>query len=66
MSMDDESCTSLFAHIHNFVFYYNEKYIASGTPENRIQWMDMTIREYYKALTKVTEYEEQVVELLSW
>lgn len=60
----DEACTSLFAQIHNFIFYYNGKYIASRTPENRIQCMDMTIKEYYKSLNKVTEFEEQVIEFL--
>lgn len=58
----DEACTTLFAHIHNFIFYYNEKYITSRTPENRIQCMDMTIKEYYKSLIKVTEFEVQIIE----
>lgn len=56
----DEACTSLFALIYNFIYYYNEKYISSRTPENRVACMDMTIRDYYVALNKVKEFEEQV------
>ncbi len=57
----DKACTSLFTQIHNFIFYFNDKYFESRTPENRIQCMDMTIKEYYKSLRKVIEFEEQII-----
>ncbi len=61
----NEACTFLFALIHNFICYYNEKYLSSRTAENRIACMDMTIRDYYVALNKVKEFEEQVEESIS-
>lgn len=58
----DEACTILFATIHNFTLYYNEKYLSGRTPENRIACMDMTIKQYYADLNKVIEFEEQIAE----
>lgn len=61
----DEACISLFALVNNFIYYYNEKYISSRNPKNRVACMDMTIRDYYIALNKVKEFEEQVSDYVS-
>ncbi len=44
--------------IHDFILFYNEKYITQRTPENRKACMDMTIQTYYSDLEKIKELEK--------
>lgn len=47
----------IFATIHDFTFYYNKKYLAQRTPENRKACMEMTIKNYYTELEEIVEFE---------
>ncbi|PEK93293.1 caspase family protein [Bacillus mycoides] len=48
---------NIFGTIHDFTFYYNEKYLAQRTPENRKACMEMTIKNYYTNLEEIVEFE---------
>lgn len=52
-----QSYSSLFATIHDFTYYYNEKYLSQRTSENRKACMEMTIKSYYKELEEVITIE---------
>ena len=49
------ACTALTGTVHDFTYYYNEKYMGKRTPENRRQCMDMTVRRYHEDLNKLQE-----------
>ena len=49
------ACTALVSTVHDFTYYYNEKYLNTRTPENRRQCMDMTISRYHDELNKLEE-----------
>lgn len=48
---------NIFVIIHSFTFYYNGKYLAQRTPENRKACMEMTIKNYYTDLEEIVEFE---------
>jgi len=49
------ACTALTGTVHDFTYYYNEKYMDKRTSENRRQCMDMTVRRYHEDLNKLQE-----------
>lgn len=49
------ACTALTGTVHDFTYYYNEKYLPNRTSENRRQCMDMTIRRYHEDLNRLQE-----------
>lgn len=49
------ACTALVSTVHDFTYYYNEKYLNTRTLENRRQCMDMTISRYHDDLNKLEE-----------
>lgn len=53
-----QCCSSLAATIHDFTFFYNKKYLASRTPENRIDCMDITVEKYYKNIEALRNAEK--------
>lgn len=48
-------CSKLFCSIHNFTCFYNKKYTLKRSSKNRIDCMNMTIKNYYLALNKFNE-----------
>jgi len=52
-----QAYSNIFATIHNFTFYYNEKSLAQRTPENRKACMEMTMKNYYTELQEIVELE---------
>lgn len=52
-----QAYSNIFATIHNFTYYYNRKYLAQRTPENRKACMEMTIKNYYAELEEIIEVE---------
>ncbi|EGQ26215.1 hypothetical protein HMPREF9372_1784 [Sporosarcina newyorkensis 2681] len=52
-----QAYSNIFATIHNFTFYYNEKSLAQRTPENRKACMEMTMKYYYTELQEIVELE---------
>ena len=52
-----QAYSNIFATIHNFTYYYNKKYLAKRTPENREACMEMTIKNYYAELEEIIEIE---------
>ncbi len=59
----DLACTGLFGTIHDFTLFYNKKYMSQRTSENRKACMEMTIKQYYSDLNKVSRLEEQILNL---
>ncbi|EOR20425.1 caspase family protein [Clostridium sartagoforme] len=57
-----QCCSSLVSTIHDFTFFYNQRYIDGRTSENRIACMNMTIKRYYDDLEKL-KIEEQTLTL---
>ncbi|MEW8956512.1 caspase domain-containing protein [Clostridium sp.] len=55
-----QCCSGLAATIHDFTLYYNEIYLHSRTPENRIACMNMTIKAYYNELEKLKTKELEI------
>ena len=49
------ACTALVGTVHDFTYFYNQKYLNTRTPENRRQCMDMTISRYHDDLNKLEE-----------
>lgn len=54
------ACSGLIGTVHDFVYFYGEKHLASRTPENRKSCLEMAIRSYYSDLCKVRAFEEEV------
>jgi len=55
-----QSCHNLFGTIYDFTLYYNKKYMSQRTAENRRACMEMTMKQYYSDLEKVSNLEEQI------
>jgi len=56
-----ECCYNLSVTIHNFTLFYNIKYLSGRTPENRINCMNMTIKQYYEYLEKLKEVDKDIL-----
>ena len=52
-----QQCSNLVATIHDFTLYYNRRFLADRTPENRKACMVNTIDRYYKELEALKAYE---------
>lgn len=58
-----QSCLNLIATIHDFTFFYNEKFLSGRTAQNRMECMNSTIKRYYSDLENM-KLEEHRYELL--
>lgn len=45
-----QCCANLSATIHDFTLFYNKRYLAARTPDNRIACMNITVSRYYEDL----------------
>ncbi|MDQ0861287.1 caspase family protein [Bacillus sp. V2I10] len=52
-----QAYSNIFATIHEFTFYYNKKYLAQRTSENRKACMEIAIKNYYTELEEIIELE---------
>ena len=52
-----QAYSKIFATIHNFTFYYNEKSLTQCTLENREACMEMAMKNYYTELQEIVELE---------
>lgn len=57
----DLACSGLFGTIHDFTLFYNKKYKSLRTSENRRACMEMTIKQYYSDLNKISKLEDQIL-----
>lgn len=48
---------NLSSDIHNFTLFYGHQHFLQRTPENRLQCMNSSIKQYYKDLESLKKYE---------
>lgn len=52
-----QAYSNIFSTTHDFTYYYNRKFLAQHTPENRKACMEMTIKDYYTELQEIGNLE---------
>lgn len=52
-----QCCSNLSATIHDFTLFYNNMYLSTRTPDNRIACMNITVSRYYEDLEVLKKIE---------